>query len=65
MLRRPRMVSVRMDARVSLPIWVPSSPKPMTTLSPSMDMERTLPTSTPAMRTLSLLLRPPVSENWA
>src|SRR5258707_1071605 len=63
--RGPRMVPVGMDAGVWVPIWFPSTPNPLPSLPRSMDMDRPFPTPTPGMRPLSLLLSPPVSENWA
>ena len=58
------MVSVRIASRLSVPMVLVPMENLIRTWSPSIvERPRTLPTSTPAMRTLSPLLSPPVSVN--
>ncbi len=62
----PSRVLTRMAAAVSAP--KPESVlilKPTLTSPSSSSIELTLPTRTPAMRTSSLTLRPPASQNEA
>ncbi|SHT88759.1 Uncharacterised protein [Mycobacteroides abscessus subsp. abscessus] len=51
MALRPRIVSVLISARLSVPIVLVPISKPMITLSRSMSMSLTVPTLTPSMRT--------------
>ena len=65
MFLRPRKVSVRIAARLCAPIVLPGIEKPTRTRSPRITSERTKPTFTPAIATLSPVLMPPVSANCA
>ncbi|COY39086.1 Uncharacterised protein [Mycobacterium tuberculosis] len=62
---RPRMVSVRIAARLCIPIVLPGNENPINTRLPRIASERTSPTFTPAISTLSPVLMPPVSANCA
>ena len=59
----PRMVSVRIASRLSVPMVLVPIENFITMWSPSILSASTLPTSMPAMRTLSPVLMPPVSVN--
>ena len=65
MFLRPRMVSVRIATRLCDPIVLPGKVNPIATRLPRICRERTKPTSTPAISTLSPVLMPPVSVNSA
>ena len=57
------MVSVRIASRLSVPMLLVPMENLITMWSPSILRPSTLPTSMPAMRTLSPVLSPPVSVN--
>ncbi|CAG6938222.1 hypothetical protein PICSAR11_04550 [Mycobacterium avium subsp. paratuberculosis] len=58
------MVSVLIASRLSVPIVLVPMENFTTMWSPSILRPSTLPTSMPAMRTLSPVLMPPESVNW-
>ncbi|CKO26208.1 Uncharacterised protein [Mycobacterium tuberculosis] len=60
----PRMVSVRMARRLSVPMVLVPMENLTTMWSPSILSPSTVPTPKPAMRTLSPLCSPPESVNW-